>query len=86
MGKVVAGKHIAIYVRVSSKKQTLESQLPDLNRWAAMQEGNVKYYRDHYTGKSFDRPGWNKMMQAVESGKVSAICCWREFVYIPLFR
>jgi DNA invertase Pin-like site-specific DNA recombinase len=24
-----------------------------------------------------DRPGWNKLMQSVEAGKVSAIIVWR---------
>lgn len=68
-------KHIAIYVRVSSKKQDHRSQMADLKRWA---EGKaVKFYRDTYTGKTMDRPGWNKLWADVEGGKVSKVCCWR---------
>jgi DNA invertase Pin-like site-specific DNA recombinase len=35
------------------------------------------WYRDKFTGKSMDRKGWNKLMEAVRAGKVSRIVCWR---------
>jgi DNA invertase Pin-like site-specific DNA recombinase len=70
-------KHIAIYVRVSSKQQDAASQKPDLERWAAAQEVPAKWYADTFTGKSMDRPGWNRLMDAVRAGKVSAVVCWR---------
>ena len=44
-------QHVAVYVRVSSKRQDLASQLPDLERWAAAQGEPVKYYTDKFTGK-----------------------------------
>lgn len=52
-------RHIAIYVRVSSKAQDLRSQLPDLERWAkAYADGeSVVWYRDKASGKSMNRPG-----------------------------
>ena len=50
-------KYIAIYLRVSTKKQKHRSQLPDLKRWAESQDLPVKFYRDKFTGKTTNRPG-----------------------------
>ena len=71
------GQHVAIYVRVSSKRQDLASQMPDLERWAAAQTEELKFYRDKFTGKSMDRPGWQKLQTAIERGEVSKVVCWR---------
>jgi DNA invertase Pin-like site-specific DNA recombinase len=72
-----AGKCIAVYVRVSSRAQDIKSQVPDLERWAAAQDQSVKWYKDKFTGKTMDRPGWKKLEADVRSGKVSAIVVWR---------
>jgi DNA invertase Pin-like site-specific DNA recombinase len=71
------GKHNAIYGRVSSTRQGLESQLPDLERWAAAQGEPVEWYRDKFTGKRMDRPGWQKLWAAIDRGEVSRIVVWR---------
>jgi DNA invertase Pin-like site-specific DNA recombinase len=70
-------KHVAIYVRVSGKRQDLASQMPDLERWAAAQGEEVRWYRDKFTGKSMDRPGWQKLQAAIERVEVSKVACWR---------
>jgi DNA invertase Pin-like site-specific DNA recombinase len=73
-------KNIAIYARVSSKAQDTKSQEPDLKRYAEGhhgQEGGVVWYRDTFTGKSMDRPGWNRLMDDVRAGKVSRVVVWR---------
>lgn len=70
-------RHIAIYGRVSSKRQDLASQMPDLEKWAAAQSEPVKFYKDKFTGKSMDRPGWQKLQAAVDRGEVSKVVCWR---------
>src|SRR4051812_6057092 len=70
-------KHIAIYVRVSSKDQKHASQLPDLERWAKAQNEPVKWYTDKFTGKSMDRSDWNKIDEAIRKGKVSKVAVWR---------
>jgi DNA invertase Pin-like site-specific DNA recombinase len=70
-------KHIAVYVRVSSKQQTTASQLPDLQRWAEAQDDEVRWYEDKASGKSMDRPGWNKLEEKLRQGKVSTVVCWR---------
>lgn len=70
-------KHIAIYVRVSTKKQDHRSQLADLKAWEKSQRLPVVWYRDSFTGKTMDRPGWSKLQNAMERGEVATITCWR---------
>lgn len=70
-------KHTAIYLRVSSKQQDLKSQEIELGRYAAGLDGQVAWYRDKFTGKTMDRPGWKKLEAAMVRGDVSAIACWR---------
>jgi DNA invertase Pin-like site-specific DNA recombinase len=77
IGSSIMSKYIAIYVRVSSKRQDTASQEPDLRRWAEGQDSPVVWYRDKFTGKTLDRPGMAKMLAAVEAGKVSAMVVWR---------
>jgi DNA invertase Pin-like site-specific DNA recombinase len=70
-------KHIALYVRVSSKSQDTASQEPDLKRYLAGNDEPCEWYRDSFTGKSMDRKGWNRLMANVQAGKVSRVVCWR---------
>jgi DNA invertase Pin-like site-specific DNA recombinase len=72
-------KHIAIYVRVSSKQQDTRSQEPDLEHWAeAAQNGvPIKWYWDKRTGRKMDRPGWNKLEEQIRLGRVKQIVVWR---------
>lgn len=73
-----ASKSVAIYLRVSTKRQDTKSQEPDLKRWAeAHCDQPVLWYRDKFTGKSMDRPGWNKLQAAIERGEVGLVVCWR---------
>ncbi|WP_339909880.1 recombinase family protein [Symmachiella dynata] len=72
-------QHIAIYVRVSSKKQDTKSQEPDLKQWAIAFAGDVpvKWYRDQQSGKTMNCPGWNRLEAAINAGKVSSVVVWR---------
>jgi DNA invertase Pin-like site-specific DNA recombinase len=70
-------RHVAIYLRVSSKTQDAKSQKPDLERWAAGQDQPVKWYADKFTGKTMDRPGWNRLQDAMNAGDVSQVVVWR---------
>ena len=70
-------KHFAVYSRVSSRRQEEASQLPDLQRWAAAQEAPIVWYRDKFTGKTMDRPGWRKLDAAIQRGEVLGVVCWR---------
>jgi len=71
-------KYIAIYVRVSKRRgQDVRSQMPDLERWAAAQDQPVRWFKDKYTGKTMDRPGWNQLEADIQAGKLSAVVVWR---------
>lgn len=70
-------KHIAIYVRVSSKTQDHRSQLPDLERWVDSQDEPIKWYKDKASGKTMNRPGWNELESNIRSGKVSQVVVWK---------
>jgi DNA invertase Pin-like site-specific DNA recombinase len=70
-------KHAAIYSRVSSKRQDTRSQEPDLSNWVMSQNAPVERYGDKFTGRTMDRPGWQKLWRAVEEGKISTIVVWR---------
>ncbi len=67
-----------VYMRVSNGRgQDTASQKPDMDRWSAVQADQVKVYIDHVTGKSMDRPGFNRLMDAARTGKVKTIVVWR---------
>ena len=72
-------KHIAIYCRVSTKAQDTTSQEADLHRWVMNNAGDapVVWYRDKFTGKTMERPGWSKLEKAMADGQVSKLICWR---------
>lgn len=69
--------HVAVYLRVSSKTQDAKSQKPDLERWAAAQEEPIRWYSDKFTGKTMDRPGWNRLQAAMDAGVISTVVVWR---------
>ncbi len=70
-------KHVAVYIRVSSKNQDTRSQEPDLKKWADAQDEPVQWYKDRFTGKTMDRPGWNKLEADLRAGRVSRVVVWR---------
>jgi len=68
----------AIYARVSSERQDLASQLPDIERWiAAFADDEVVWYTDKFSGKTMDRPGWLKLKSALDVGKINKVVVWR---------
>jgi DNA invertase Pin-like site-specific DNA recombinase len=71
---------IAIYERVSSRGQKLDSQHHDLQTWASGQESSgqvVKWYTDKFTGKTLDRPGMTRLLADIRAGKVKTVVVWR---------
>jgi DNA invertase Pin-like site-specific DNA recombinase len=70
-------KQHAISMRVSPRRQDTASQEPDLRRWAESHEGDLRWYRDTYTGASMDRPGFRQMMRDIEAGRVDTLVVWR---------
>lgn len=72
-------QHIALYVRVSTRKQETRSQEPDLLKWSnAFADGvEVRRYCDKASGKTMDRPGWRKLEAAIDCGEVCKVVVWR---------
>jgi DNA invertase Pin-like site-specific DNA recombinase len=57
-------KHIAVYLRVSSRTQDTASQEADLERWAKSQTEPVQFYRDSFTGRR-----WTGLASVVSSAR-----------------
>lgn len=70
-------KTTAIYLRVSTNRQDTRSQEPDMKRWAESQDVPVKWFIDKQTGKTMDRPEWNKLEEQIRMGKISQVVVWR---------
>lgn len=66
---------IGIYERVSSKKQDTASQHQDLAAWAEGKE--FIPYEDKFTGKTMNRPGFNRLLSDIRSGKIKTLVVWR---------
>ncbi|MEP3480576.1 MAG: recombinase family protein [Fuerstiella sp.] len=72
-------RHVAVYSRVSSKRQDTASQKPDLDRWVAhyANKSAVVNYEDKFTGRTMSRPAWERLMVSVRAGAVEQIVVWR---------
>ena len=72
-------QHIAIYVRTSTARQDLRSQVADLERWVkAYADGEeVRWYKDQQSGTTMERPSWSRLEEAYRAGHVSKIVVWR---------
>ncbi|APZ95883.1 recombinase family protein [Fuerstiella marisgermanici] len=72
-------RHVAVYLRVSSRQQDTASQKPDLDRWVrGYADGrDVIYYEDSFSGKTMNRPAWTRLMKAVHAGDIEQIVVWR---------
>src|SRR5450756_493322 len=68
----------AVYFRVSSKRQDTASQEADVKRYVAANglEG-ATIYRDKFTGKTMNRPGFDKLLAAIRGGDIKSVIVWR---------
>ncbi len=62
-------KRVAVYVRVSTKDQSVDMQVSDLERYSRERGFNIfKIYKDSgISGAKDNRPGLNQLMDAKES-------------------
>src|SRR5664279_230981 len=68
----------AVYIRVSSKRQDTASQEPDVRRYlAAHGLEDAPVYRDKFTGRTMERPGFQKLLAAIRAGEVKSVIVWR---------
>lgn len=73
-------KITGFYVRVSSERQDTASQLPELKAVAAQLEAageTIRWYEDHFTGKTMKRPDWQRLESDMRSGVIGKIVIWR---------
>jgi DNA invertase Pin-like site-specific DNA recombinase len=68
----------AIYARVSTDKQTHDSQLNELREYCARRNWpNVTEYCDTISGSKFSREGLDRLMADVRRGKLDVIICFK---------
>ena len=70
-------KATAIYRRVSSRDRKHASQLPDLERWVEVHDGEVMWFEDTFTGLTMNHPGMTKLLAPLRVGEHSRIVVWR---------
>ncbi len=72
-------KRVAIYVRVSTKDQSVEMQLNDLDRYSKERSLNVfKVYQDNgESGTKETRPALSKLMNDARKRKFDVVLVWR---------
>jgi putative DNA-invertase from lambdoid prophage Rac len=68
----------AIYARVSTDKQTHDSQLNELREYCLRRDWtNVTEYCDTISGSKFSRAALDRLMTAVRRGKVDVVVCFK---------
>jgi DNA invertase Pin-like site-specific DNA recombinase len=68
----------AIYARVSTDKQTHDSQLNELREYCARRNWpNVTEYCDTISGSKFSREGLDRLLADVRRGKLDVIICFK---------
>ena len=71
---------IACYCRVSTRQQKNDSQESEIKKWL---DGNgidptqVKWYMDHETGKTLERPQFKQLQKDIFDGKVKSVIVWK---------
>lgn len=71
---------IAVYLRVSSRQQKTDAQRPDIERWLKGQRikpDDVQWFEDKETGKTLDRPAFEKLRTAIFNGEVKTVVVWK---------
>ena len=68
---------IVIYTRVSTDKQTTDSQLASLREYAARQGWeDVQVITDTISGAKTSRKGLDTLMKAVRAGRIDVVLCY----------
>jgi DNA invertase Pin-like site-specific DNA recombinase len=76
---IIVNKSVAVYVRVSTKDQSVDMQLNDLERYSRERELNVfKIYEDSgVSGTKETRPALNELMDDARKRKFDVVLVWR---------
>src|SRR5947209_7516519 len=69
---------IAIYLRVSTDRQTTDSQAVELREYCARRRWtNITEYADTSSGAKFSRKGLDALMRDVRRGRIDAIVAYK---------
>ncbi len=71
---------VACYCRASSLRQTHESQKAEIHRWLRQKRiraRRVVWFADTETGRSFKRPAFERLQQAIFAGHVEMVVVWK---------
>src|SRR5215204_3503285 len=69
---------VAIYTRVSTDKQSHDSQLFELREYCQRRQwSNVAEYSDVISGAKFTRSGLDKLMTEIRRGKLDLVICYK---------
>ena len=75
-----AAKSVACYCRVSSAGQKNDSQRAEIQRWVrsrGIRASNVVWFEDKETGKTLERPAFDRLQDAIFRGAVKTVVVWK---------
>jgi DNA invertase Pin-like site-specific DNA recombinase len=78
--KTNLAESVACYCRVSTRQQKTDSQKAEIQRWLkghGLNPKSVQWFEDHESGKSIQRPAFEKLQQAIFSGQVRTVVVWK---------
>jgi len=71
---------IAAYVRVSSKRQKDDGQRAEIQKWLdanGIDPKQVEWYADKETGRTMQRPEFDRLRKDIFNGKVKCVILWK---------
>lgn len=68
---------IACYVRVSTDKQSTDSQEQEVLKFASNLDGERRIFKDIISGKTKNRPALDELLENCRQGKVSKVLCYK---------
>lgn len=71
---------IAAYVRVSSKRQKDDGQRAEIQKWLdanGIDPKQVEWYADRETGRTMQRPEFDRLQKDIFNGKVKCVILWK---------
>ena len=70
---------VSIYLRVSTREQTIEMQQDTINRYCTLNEiSSTKIYKDiGVSGGKESRPGFNKLLDDMRNGKIKTVIVYK---------
>jgi DNA invertase Pin-like site-specific DNA recombinase len=71
---------VAVYVRVSTRRQKDDSQRAEIERWLtanSIDSTQVTWYSDQESGTTLKRPAFERLQRDVFDGKVKCIVLWK---------